>query len=163
MANYWPTATEEAIIAEKMNNLPKIVFSRTLGKIEWKNAKSVKEIIPEEISKMKQLPGKDMVILGSGSIVSALMQFGLIDEYRIIVNPFILGNGKPLFRGLKNRLNFKLLRTETLVQGTFCSATSLKKRRIGEITTTKSDRLNQKIYRRIVLSLELCSIDPAFG
>ena len=117
MANYWPTATEEAIIAEKMNNLPKIVFSRTLGKIEWKNAKSVKEIIPEEISKMKQLPGKDMVILGSGSIVSALMQFGLIDEYRIIVNPFILGNGKPLFRGLKNRLNFKLLRTETFSSG----------------------------------------------
>jgi dihydrofolate reductase len=117
MANYWPTATEDAIIAERMNNLPKIVFSKTLESVEWKNAKLVKEIIPEEILKIKQFPGKDMVILGSGSIVSTLTQLGLIDEYRLIVNPVILGNGKPLFKGLKDRLNLKLLKTKAFSSG----------------------------------------------
>jgi dihydrofolate reductase len=66
---------------------------------------------------MKQLPGKDMVILGSGSIVSTLTQLGLIDEYRLIVNPVILGNGKPLFKGLKDRLNLKLLKTKAFSSG----------------------------------------------
>ena len=68
-----------------MNNLPKIVFSKTLQEVKWNNSRLVKENIAEEISKMKEQSGKDMVIFGSGSIVSTFMQHGLIDEYRIIV------------------------------------------------------------------------------
>ena len=115
MASYWPVATpptEDPVIIEAMNHLPKIVFSRTLEKVEWNNARLVKENIAEEVSKMKRQPGKDMVIYGSGSIVSTLTQLGLIDEYRLFVNPIVLGSGKPLFKGLKERLNLKFLNTK---------------------------------------------------
>jgi len=120
MANYWPTPDaikNDPIVAEKMNTLPKIVFSRTLDKAEWQNTRLVKGALAEEIQKMKKQPGKDMVILGSGSIVSGLAPLGLIDEYRIMVNPVILGWGKPLFTGIKDRLNLKLLKTKTFKSG----------------------------------------------
>jgi dihydrofolate reductase len=100
-----------------MNNLPKIVFSKTLQEVRWNNSRLIKENIAEEISKMKQQPGKDLVIFGSGSIVSTLMQLGLIDEYRIIVNPVVLGNGKPLFKGIKDKQNLKLLKTRVFGSG----------------------------------------------
>ena len=100
-----------------MNNLPKIVFSKTLQEVKWNNSRLVKENIAEEISKMKQQSGKDMVIFGSGSIVSTFMQHGLIDEYRIIVNPVVLGNGKPLFKGINDKHNLKLLKTKVLGSG----------------------------------------------
>jgi dihydrofolate reductase len=86
MASYWPTAdamNNDPLLAERMNNQPKIVFSRMLDKVEWQNTKLVKDNIEEEIQKMKNQPGKDMAILGSGSIVSAFAQRGLIDEYSI--------------------------------------------------------------------------------
>jgi dihydrofolate reductase len=120
MANYWPTPDaikNDPIVAEKMNTLPKIVFSRTLDKAEWQNTRLVKGALEEEIQKMKKQPGKDMVILGSGSIVSGLAPLGLIDEYRIMVNPVVLGKGKSMFRGIKGRLDMKLLRTWTFRSG----------------------------------------------
>ncbi len=119
-ADYWPTpsaAEENPLIAPLMNDLPKIVFSRTLESVAWNNSRLIKENIAEEISKLKQQPGKDMVILGSGSIVSTLARLGLIDEYRLIVNPVILGNGKPLFKGINDRLNLKLLGTKAFSGG----------------------------------------------
>jgi dihydrofolate reductase len=120
MASYWPTpdATQnDPIVAERMNNLPKIVFSRTLEKTEWHNTRLVRDNIEEEIKKMKQQPGKDMVILGSGSVVSGFAQRGLIDEYRIMVNPVVLGRGNPLFKGIKNRLHLKLIKTRAFRSG----------------------------------------------
>jgi len=124
MADYWPaaatnpsTSKSDLEIADKMNNLPKIVFSKTLQEVKWNNSRLVKENIAEEISKMKQQPGKDMVIFGSGSIVSTFMQHGLIDEYRIIVNPIVLGNGNPLFKGINGKQNLKLLNTKVFDSG----------------------------------------------
>ncbi len=120
MASYWPTAspaTEDPVIIDAMNNLPKIVFSKTLEKVEWNNAKLVKGNIADEVAALKQQPGKDIVIYGSGSIVSTLTQLGLIDEYLIFVNPIVLGSGKPLFKGLKDRLSLKLLKTRTFRNG----------------------------------------------
>jgi dihydrofolate reductase len=120
MARYWPSAsapTEDPIIIDKMNNLPKIVFSKTLEKVEWKNSRLVKDNIAEEILKMKQQPGKDMVILGSGSIVSAFINLGLIDEYQLFVNPIVLGKGKPLFKDLNERHKLKLTKTKTFSNG----------------------------------------------
>ncbi|HET9612557.1 MAG TPA: dihydrofolate reductase family protein [Nitrososphaeraceae archaeon] len=81
-----------------MNNLPKIVFSKTLEKVEWKNSGLIKENIREEILKIKQQPGKDLVLFGGANIASTLLQLGLIDDYRIIVNPVVLSNGKPFLR-----------------------------------------------------------------
>lgn len=120
MASYWPT--EEAmkndpVVAEVMNSASKIVFSRTLDRVEWDNTRLVKGNIEEEISKLKQQPGNDMVILGSGSIVSALEQRGLIDEYSFMVNPIILGQGRSIFQGIKDRLHLKLLKTRTFKSG----------------------------------------------
>jgi dihydrofolate reductase len=120
MASYWPTlaaADNDPTITHKMNNLSKVIFSKTLSEVEWNNSKLVKGNIAEEIRKMKEEPGKDMVIFGSGSIVSALTRLGLIDEYRIIVNPVILGKGNPLFKGLQDKLNLELLKTQKLKSG----------------------------------------------
>jgi len=120
MADYWPSpsaTTDDPIIADKMNQLHKIAFSRTLEKVEWNNSRLVKGNIAEEMAKLKQQPGKDMAIFGSGSIVSTFTQRGLIDEYRIIVNPVVLGNGKPLFKGIHDKLNLKLLKTKTFRSG----------------------------------------------
>lgn len=122
--NYWPAAAEnpstsesDLKIAHKINNMTKIVFSKSLEKVEWKNARLVKEVIPEKIQKLKEQPGKEMVIYGSGSIVSTLTQLGLIDEYRLFVAPVLLGSGKPLVKGLKDKLNLKLLKTKNFNSG----------------------------------------------
>jgi dihydrofolate reductase len=124
MSDYWPaaatnpsTSKSDLEIADKMNNLPKIVFSKTLQQVEWNNSRLVKDNIAQEISKMKQQSGKDMVIFGSGTIVPTFMQHGLIDEYRIIVNPVVLGNGKPLFKGINDKQNLKLLKTRLFDSG----------------------------------------------
>jgi dihydrofolate reductase len=116
MADYWPSAPAEEI-ADQMNNLPKIVFSRTLESAEWQNSTLVKNDAVAEISKLKQLPGKDMVILGSASLASFLLQRGLIDEYRVILNPVLLGSGSPLFQDVKQRLRLKLSRTKLFGSG----------------------------------------------
>ena len=103
MASYWPTpaaTTNDPIVADKMNSLPKIVFSKTLSSVEWQNTRLVKENITEEISKLRQQPGKDLIIFGSSDLAATFIQHGLIDEYRIMVNPVVLGNGKPLFKGI---------------------------------------------------------------
>jgi dihydrofolate reductase len=118
MAGYWPTATtEDPVIAERMNNFRKMVFSRTLKKADWNNTRLVREINPEEIRQMKQQPGKDMVIYGSGRIVQAFTDFGLIDEYLLFVNPVILGTGKPLFDRVHGRLPLELVKTQTFKGG----------------------------------------------
>ncbi len=120
MAGYWPSAEglrDDPVVAGRMNNLPKVVFSRTLEKAGWNNTELVKDDIGGFIKQMKQQPGKDMVILGSGSIVSECTRNGLIDEHRIMVNPVILGEGTPLFKGLNMRLGLKLLKTMTLKSG----------------------------------------------
>jgi dihydrofolate reductase len=100
-----------------MNNLPKIVFSKTLDKVKWQNTRMVKDNIEEEIAKIKNQPGKDMTILGSGSIVSAFAQRGLIDDYEFMVNLIVLGAGRHIFPGVKDRLHLKLLNTRTFKSG----------------------------------------------
>ena len=120
MASYWPTPfaiSKLPIVAQGMNNALKVVFSRTLDKASWNNTKLVKSDMAEEIRKMKKEPGKDMAILGSGSIVSQLAQEGLIDEYQIMLNPVVLGNGKTMFDGIKKKLTLKLTKTRTFGNG----------------------------------------------
>ncbi|HEY3053469.1 MAG TPA: dihydrofolate reductase family protein [Thermoanaerobaculia bacterium] len=120
MASYWPTADaikNDPVVAEGMNNLPKVVFSKTLDKVSWKNTRLVKSDMPAEIRKMKKEAGKDMVILGSGSIVSQLTQEGLIDEYQIVVNPVVLGKGRTMFDTIKEKLILKRTNTRTFGNG----------------------------------------------
>ncbi len=120
MANYWPTpaaTTDDPIVADLMNRLPKIVFSRTLQRAEWNNTRLIKDNIAEEISKLKQQSGKDLALFGSANLLSTLIQMDLIDEHRIMVNPVVLGSGTPLFQGIKGKFNLKLLKARTFRSG----------------------------------------------
>jgi len=120
MMSYWPTAAakqDDPIVAGLMNNLPKIVISHTLEKVEWENTRLVKENVVEIIAKLKEQPGKDIAILGSSELTVSLTQQGLVDEYRIMVNPVALGNGKSLFKGLENKLNLKFIDSRVFRNG----------------------------------------------
>jgi len=120
MASYWPTPAamkNYPDVAEGMNNLPKAVFSRTLDKASWHRTKLVKGDLAREVRTMKQDSGKDIAILGSGSIVSQLAQEGLIDEYQVVINPVVLGKGRTMFDGIKGKLSLELTRTRTFANG----------------------------------------------
>jgi dihydrofolate reductase len=116
MAAYWPAALRDEI-ADQMNGLPKFVVSRTLQKTEWNNSSLLTGNLAQEISKLKQRPGKDIVILGSAMLASSLLQMGLIDEYRVIVAPLLLGRGNPLFKDVRQGIKLKLAGTKVLSSG----------------------------------------------
>jgi dihydrofolate reductase len=120
MAQYWPTpmaAKNDPVVAAGMNKAEKIVFSRTLTISHWTNTRFVKENIGEEVRKLKQIPGKSLTILGSGSIVTQLAELDLIDEYQFVVDPVILNSGTPIFKGINRRLDLKLVSTKTFKNG----------------------------------------------
>ena len=120
MAGFWPSALatrDDPITAEAMNRLPKIVFSRTLANVTWQNTRLVKENIVEEIKRLKAEPGKDLFVFGSSDLSVTLIRHGLIDEFRILVNPVVLGNGTTLFKGLRDSLKLRLLKTQTFRSG----------------------------------------------
>jgi dihydrofolate reductase len=126
MESYWPTivknptgnkATDEFGIL--IDNIPKIVFSRTLKKVDWKNTTLKGEIIKDEIVELKQSQngGSKNMIVGSPGLIVALMQLDLIDEYQLCVHPIILGTGLRLFKNINDRINLKLLKTKTFACG----------------------------------------------
>ncbi len=120
MTRYWPTsmaAQHDPVVAEKMNSLRKIVFSKTLSEVSWNNAKLVKSGLAEEVRELKQQPGDGLTVLGSGTIVSQLAQENLIDEYQVIINPIVLGKGRTLFEGIKEKLGLKLTKSRTFNNG----------------------------------------------
>ena len=120
MAGFWPTPAAIQMmpaVAEGMNSMPKVVFSRTLDKASWNNTKLVKDDMAGEIRKMKKEPGDGMVIMGSGTIVSQLAQERLIDEYHVVVNPIVLGKGRTMFDGVKEKLSLKLTKTRAFGNG----------------------------------------------
>jgi dihydrofolate reductase len=120
MNSYWPTPMamkNDPVVAQRMNNLPKVVFSRTLEKASWSNTRLVKDDLVGEARTMKNEPGEGMAILGSGSIVAQLAQEGLIDEYQIVVNPIALGSGKTMFAGIREKLMLKLTQTRPFANG----------------------------------------------
>ncbi len=115
MAAYWASATGE--IADFMNTVPKIVFSRTLEQAEWKNTRLVKGDAAEEVATLKQQPGKDLYIFGSANLASTLTRHGLIDEYRLGLTPIVLGSGNPLFKPMPERIQLKLVEARPLKSG----------------------------------------------
>jgi dihydrofolate reductase len=122
--SYWPSAATDPSSTQNdidyahwIEDIPKIVFSKTMEKVEWKNTRLVKEHIAEEIAKMKQQPGKNLLLFGGASIAQTFMKLGLIDEYRLNVNPVVLGSGQPLFNDIKDRINLKLMNAKTYHSG----------------------------------------------
>ena len=116
-AKAWPSMTDEQGFADRMNSLPKFVVSTTLEKLEWNNSRLIKENIAEEVSKLKQQPGQDILVAGSVELVHTLMQHDLIDEYRIMVHPVVVGSGKRLFKDETDTKVLKLVDTKTFSSG----------------------------------------------
>jgi dihydrofolate reductase len=120
MASYWPTPaalTDDPIIAGKMNAVPKLVFSRTLEGAGWENTRLVQTDAATELARVKAQPGKDWLIFGSADLAATFTQHGLIDEYRLIINPVVLGRGQPLFKDVQNPLKLQFLKTRTFGNG----------------------------------------------
>jgi dihydrofolate reductase len=115
MAAYWQAETGE--VADLMNTLPKIVFSRTLERADWANSKLVKGNLVDEINALKRQGKRDVFVFGSGGLCAALMEHGLFDEYRLCLVPVVLGRGKLLFEPSAKRLRLKLLESRPLASG----------------------------------------------
>jgi dihydrofolate reductase len=121
MASYWPTPMAHQNlpeVAKGMNAMPKIVFSRTIDKVTWNNTTLLKGDLAAEVKKLKAATGPDMVILGSGQIVSQLAQQNLIDEFQLAISPIVLGKGRTLFETVTKRFNLKLTNSRTFGNGT---------------------------------------------
>jgi dihydrofolate reductase len=120
MASYWPTPLAEQnapVVAERMNSLPKVVFSRTLSDSPWANTRMVSSDPVAEIRRLRDESGPDMAIMGSGTIVTRLAAEGLIDEYQFVIVPVVIGAGRPLFEGLTVKLNLRLADTRSFANG----------------------------------------------
>jgi len=112
----WPSRTDEAGFADRMNGLPKYVVSTTLEKAEWNNSTIIKENIAEEVSKLKRQPGQDILVAGSATLAQTLMRHDLTDEYRLLVYPIVLGSGKRLFKD-GSKAGLKLVETKAFSSG----------------------------------------------
>lgn len=108
MIAYWPPLKDE--FANIMNQTPKLVYSRTLEKAKW-NSTLVREVSKSHILKLKQTPGKDIVLFAGADLAASFSAHGLIDEYRLIFNPIVLGGGKPLFQDVSKPFSLKLQET----------------------------------------------------
>jgi len=104
-------------MATMINQATKVVFSRTMKDVTWKNTRVVPELNAGEVEAIKRAPGKDIMIFGSGSIVSKLTELGLIDEYQFIASPVFLGIGRPLISGVKKRVRLDLVESKAYKSG----------------------------------------------
>jgi dihydrofolate reductase len=117
LAPYWSTLkNNEMGIADKLNSVPKFVVSSSLKKADWNNTVIIKENVAEEITRLKQQPGHEIQIEGSATLVQSLMEADLIDEYRFLVHPVIMGSGKHFFKD-EMHAGLKLVTTKTLASG----------------------------------------------
>lgn len=119
LMEYWRSVVENPTgnkatddFAAAIDNARKIVFSRTLESVDWKNTELKREIVKEEILDLKQKAGKD-ILVGSPSMIVAMAKLGLVDEYQLGVHPTIVGSGLPLFKDITDRIDLKLLKTKT--------------------------------------------------
>ncbi len=123
MESHWPTVVKEPTgnkqtddFAVLIDNIPKIVFSRTLQRVDWKNTLLKKEISKDEILELKKQTGNN-ILAGSPSLIVALTELKLIDEYQLCIHPVVLGNGLTLFKNISEKINLKLLKTKTFGNG----------------------------------------------
>ena len=117
-AKAWTSRKDDVGFADKMNNMPKYVVSTTLKKLDWNNSQLIKSNVAEEVKRLKQQPGKDILVYGSGKLVNTLLQHNLVDELRLMVHPVVLGSGKRLFDDNAESLKvLKLAESKTFPSG----------------------------------------------
>src|SRR5262249_10724480 len=117
MASYWTTAKGEGDVAAFMNSVPKIVFSNTLDAATWNNTRLVKGSAEDAVTDLKRGEGKDLFIFGSADLTDSLTRRNLVDEYRIGLNPLLLGAGTPMFKASPNRIPLRLLEARPMKSG----------------------------------------------
>jgi dihydrofolate reductase len=117
MAAYWPTAPSDDPFAQHLNSVAKYVASRTLQKVEWQNSTLIREDLVDEVTKLKDQPGKTIAVLGSGNLVRTLIEHDLVDEYSLAVYPIVLGRGKKLFPGSDRALRLRLVDSKPTTTG----------------------------------------------
>lgn len=115
MAAHWPSSTEP--YAAPMNRIPKVLFSKSLKQAEWSDTQIVSGDLATEVARLKQGTGDDLLAHGGALFARSLIRTGLIDEYRLLVHPIVLGNGRPLFSELAAPMRFKLVETKTFKTG----------------------------------------------
>lgn len=119
MASYWPTPeslTDDPVTAGMMNSWSKIVFSHTLKDATWNNTRLVNNAV-DEVRRLKEQPGKPLIIFGSANLCASLTAAGLIDQYNLMVMPVVLGKGTPLFQGINSQLNLNLTASRAFSNG----------------------------------------------
>jgi dihydrofolate reductase len=124
MAGYWPGVLNDPTENERdrahakwVDGATKYVFSRTMKKADWNNTVVINDNIATEINKLKEQPGKDLVIFGSPGLAHSMMELDVIDEYQLTLNPVLLGAGKQVFAKIKNKTNLRLVRATPLKSG----------------------------------------------
>src|SRR5688500_1703656 len=117
-AGFWPDQSAAEIdIADYMNNTPKLVVSSTLDRVDWKNSTLIKGSVNEELTKLKQQPGKNIGITGSGTLVRSLLRDGLLDELRLLVHPIVVGKGKRLYGDENSPIPLELVQSKIFSTG----------------------------------------------
>jgi dihydrofolate reductase len=114
-AKAWPSVPGE--FGERMNGIPKYVVSTTLQDLSWRNSHRISEHVAEEVARLKQQDGLDILVAGSGQLVSTLIQHRLVDEFRLMVHPVLLGSGRALFQNASEKLVLKLVQTQSFSSG----------------------------------------------
>ena len=120
MAAYWPSedaGRDSPIVAARMNEIPKVVFSTTLDHADWTNTRLVRDNVADEVRKLKAASGRDIGIFGSVDLTRNLLEMGLVDELRIMIHPIILGAGHSLLHGLRARVPVKLVDSRIFASG----------------------------------------------
>ena len=129
MARFWPTPAGKAAspaYAHILNSTPKVTISQAMKKAEWSSTTIMNELTTESITRLKEEQKKDIMIFGSGTIVSKLTELGLVDEYQLVINPVILGTGKVLFHDMRTRVNLILKKSTAFKSGVVLQQYNLK-------------------------------------
>jgi dihydrofolate reductase len=132
MKSFWPTDEAKKVmpeVASAMEAMEKIVFSRTLKDPGWSNARVISGNLAEEVRKLKHQAGKDLLIMGSGSIVSQLTKERLIDRYTMVIWPIILGAGRTMFAGIDDVIALKKVDERTFTNGNIVATYDLDRSR----------------------------------
>jgi dihydrofolate reductase len=119
MAGFWPTSTDE--YAKPMNAIPKVVFSKTLTRADWPTTTIASGDLAEEVAKLKDQPGGDVIVYGGYTFAQAFTRANLVDEYRLVTRPVALGSGEPMFRDLPVERRLELIESTPYPDGTIIS------------------------------------------
>lgn len=120
MASFWQSTVvleTDPLVAGRMNRLPKVVFSRSLARADWQNTRLVNSDPAAELTRLKNEPGGNLFVFGSANLSSTLIAQGLIDEFRVLINPLLLGGGTPLFQGFRERVQLQLTHSRVFENG----------------------------------------------